>query len=57
MAQADRRHSPALAVYAPLTFFPPWIVRGELDRQRGLARGLVAVEVFVMAFTTLGKGG
>jgi hypothetical protein len=46
----------ALAVYAPLTFFPLWIVRGELDRHRELVRGLVAVEVFVMALTTLGRG-
>lgn len=47
----------AISVYAPLTFFPLWIVRGEMGLHRRLVRGLCVVEVVLIALTTLGKGG
>ena len=45
----------ALAVYAPLTFFPLWYVRGELGSHRRLVVSLIAVEVLVTALTVLGQ--
>jgi hypothetical protein len=45
----------ALAVYAPLTFFPLWYVRGELSSHRRLVISLIAVEVLVTALTVLGQ--
>lgn len=47
----------AIAVYAPLTFFPLWIVRGEMRRHRRLVLFLVAVETVVMVLTVAGTGG
>jgi hypothetical protein len=47
----------ALAVYAPLTFFPLWVVRGEMARHRRLVAALVAVEAAVTLLTVLGSGG
>ena len=47
----------AIAIYAPLTFFPLWLARGELDRHRRLVRGMCAVEAVIIALSTLGKGG
>jgi hypothetical protein len=47
----------ALAVYAPLTYFPLWIVRGEWRRHRRAVLALGGVEIAIMALTTLGKGG
>jgi hypothetical protein len=47
----------AIAVYAPLTYFPLWAVRGELGRHRRMVVALCCVEAVVMALTTLGKGG
>ncbi|MBN2176029.1 MAG: hypothetical protein JW722_00025 [Demequinaceae bacterium] len=47
----------AIAVYAPLTFFPLWIVRGEMGRHRRLVWALVAVEAAVTFLTVAGAGG
>jgi hypothetical protein len=47
----------AIAVYAPLAYFPLWAVRGELGRHRRMVVALCCVEAAVMALTTLGKGG
>jgi hypothetical protein len=47
----------ALAVYAPLTFFPLWAVRGEMGRHRRTVVALCCVEAVVMALTTFGAGG
>ena len=46
----------ALAIYAPLTFFPLWIVRGEMGRHHRLVQLLVAVELAVAAATIFGRG-
>jgi hypothetical protein len=47
----------AVAVYAPLTYFPLWAVRGELGRHRRTVVALVCVEAVVTALTALGSGG
>ena len=47
----------AIAVYAPLTYFPLWAVRGEMGRHRRTVVALCCVEAVVMGLTTLGKGG
>jgi hypothetical protein len=44
----------AIAVYAPLTFFPLWIVRGELGRHRRIVWLTVATELAVTALTVKG---
>jgi hypothetical protein len=46
----------AIAVYAPLTFFPLWIVRGEMGRRRRLVWALVAVEAAITLLTIAGTG-
>jgi hypothetical protein len=47
----------AVAVYAPLTYFPLWAVRGELARHRRTVLALACVEVAVTVLTALGSGG
>lgn len=47
----------AILVYAPLTYFPLWIVRGEAGRHRRLIAGLILVELIVMVLTTFGHPG
>ncbi|MBN2256950.1 MAG: hypothetical protein JW704_03900 [Anaerolineaceae bacterium] len=44
----------AILVYLPLTYFPLWIVRKEINRHRFLVIGLIIVEVLVMWLTTFG---
>jgi hypothetical protein len=46
----------AVAVYAPLTYFPLWIVRGEMGRHKGIVIFLSAVEIVIMLLTTFGSG-
>lgn len=46
----------AIAVYAPLTYFPLWAVRGEWRRHRRMVVALSCVEVAVTALTALGTG-
>jgi hypothetical protein len=46
----------ALAVYAPLTYFPLWIERGEMGRHKGIVIFLSAVEIVIMLLTTFGSG-
>jgi hypothetical protein len=43
-----------IVVYTPLTFFPLWIVRGELGAHRRLVWSLVAVELAVTLLTVTG---
>jgi len=45
----------AILVYAPLTYFPLWIVRREIARRRALAVGLTIVELVIMMLTTFGQ--
>lgn len=45
----------AIAVYAPLTFFPLWFVRRQMARHRALVIGLTLVEVIIMILTTFGN--
>jgi hypothetical protein len=45
----------AIAVYAPLTFFPLWIVRGEF-RHRRVVWTLIAIEAVVTFLTVAGSG-
>ncbi len=45
----------AVMVYAPLTYFPLWIVRRETGKHRLLIIGLIAVERIVMLLTTFGN--
>lgn len=47
----------AILVYAPLTYFPLWFVRGEMSRHKGLIIGLTVVEFIVIALTTFGRSG
>jgi len=47
----------AVAIYAPLTYFPLWFVRGDLARHRKLIAVLIVVELVVMMLTTLGNSG
>lgn len=47
----------AIAVYAPLTYFPLWFVRGEMYRHRLLILGLSIMELVVMTLTTFGNSG
>jgi hypothetical protein len=47
----------AIAVYAPPTFFPLWIVRGEMGRRRRVVWALVAVEAVIMFLTVVGEVG
>jgi hypothetical protein len=46
----------AVAVYAPLTYFPLWIVRGEVRRHLALMIFLTLVELAVIFLTTFGSG-
>ncbi len=47
----------AILVYAPLTYFPLWIVRKEIVRYRRLIIGLTIVELIVMMLTTFSHSG
>ncbi len=47
----------AILVYAPLTYFPLWIVRKETVRYRKLIISLTVVELIVMMLTTFGHSG
>jgi hypothetical protein len=47
----------AVAVYAPLTYFPLWAVRGELGMHRRTVVALCCVELAVTTLTALGSGG
>lgn len=44
----------AIMVYAPLTYFPLWFVRGEMTKHKKLVIALSIVELFVMILTTFG---
>ncbi len=44
----------SIMVYAPLTFFPLWIVRGEAGRRKGIMLSLAGVELIVMILTVFG---
>lgn len=44
----------AIAVYAPLTFFPLWIVRREISQHRRLVWFLIAIEAALSALTMKG---
>jgi hypothetical protein len=44
----------AFCVYAPLTYFPLWIVNGEMGRHKGLILFLSLVVLAVMFLTTFG---
>jgi len=44
----------AMCVYAPLTYFPLWIVRGEMGRHRGMAIFQSLVVLAVMFLSTFG---
>jgi hypothetical protein len=44
----------AVLIYAPLTYFPLWLVRRELRLRRRMVCLLAFVEVAVMALTTFG---
>ena len=44
----------AILVYTPLTYFPLWLVRGEMTKHRKLVIALSIVELFVMILTTFG---
>ena len=44
----------SILIYAPLTFFPLWIVRGEAGRHKGIMAVLAAVEIAVILLTTFG---
>jgi len=46
----------AFCVYAPLTYFPLWIVNGEMGRQKILVLFLSLVVLTVMFLTTFGGG-
>lgn len=45
----------AIMVYAPLTYFPLWFVRGEMTKHKKLVIALTIVEVLVMILTTFGN--
>ena len=42
----------AICIYAPLTYFPLWIVRGEMGRHKPIALFISAVVITVMFLTT-----
>jgi hypothetical protein len=44
----------SIMVYAPLTFFPLWIVRRQVDRHKRIMMFLTGVEMIVMVLTTFG---
>jgi hypothetical protein len=46
----------AVAVYAPLTYFPLWIVRREVRKHLSLILFLSLVELAVIVLTTFGSG-
>jgi hypothetical protein len=47
----------AILVYAPLTYFPLWMVRKEMQEHRQLIIVLILVELIVMMLTTFGNPG
>ncbi len=47
----------AVAVYAPLTCFPLWFVRGQMGQHKPLVVGLTLVVIIIMALTTFGNSG
>ena len=46
----------AIAVYAPLTYFPLWIVRKEVRAHMGIMLFLSLIELVVIILTTFGSG-
>ena len=46
----------AFCVYAPLTYFPLWIVNGEMGRHKAVVILLSLITLTVMILTTFGKG-
>jgi hypothetical protein len=46
----------AAAVYTPLTFFPLWIVNGEIRRRMKVVLPLALITAAVMYLTTFGLG-
>jgi hypothetical protein len=44
----------SVMVYAPLTFFPLWVVRGETGRRKCIMGALTAVEITVILLTVFG---
>jgi len=47
----------AVAVYSPLTFFPLWIVNGEIRRRWKIVLPLSLMTAAIMCLTTFGTGG
>ena len=47
----------AILVYAPLTYFPLWCVRGEIGKHKILVIGLSLVVLVIMWLTTFGSAG
>ena len=46
----------AVCVYAPLTYFPVWIVRGEMGKHKVIVAALSTVVLVVILLTTFGSG-
>ena len=46
----------AICIYSPLTYFPLWIVNGELGNRKAVVAFLSVVVLAVMALTTFGTG-
>jgi hypothetical protein len=46
----------SICLYIPLTYFPLWIVNGEMRKHGAVAVILSLVNVAVMVLTTLGGG-
>jgi hypothetical protein len=44
----------SIMVYAPLTFFPLWIVRGQVGRRKRIMLLLAGVEMTIMMLTVFG---
>jgi hypothetical protein len=44
----------AICIYSPLTYFPLWIVNGEMGRHKAIAAFLSLVVLVVMFLTTFG---
>lgn len=45
----------AMAIYAPLTYFPLWFVRGEMGRHKTLIAVLTAIEAIIILLTTFSQ--
>ena len=45
----------AICIYAPLTYFPLWVVNGEMGEHKAVAAILSVVVITVMLLTTFGS--